>query len=148
MTSLALRRGLRYPQDLFWGIWGSLQDTVSPPLPLNGHAKMWWCQHGVDMMTTSYFVTTSRGLYAGFPRIDAADTTGWCWRAEAKGGGHAGGGHCHSRRTQNGACDAGRGRVQLDLVAAAAPLACSVWPHRRLRCMQPLLGRGMGVVMP
>jgi len=70
-------------------------------------------------------VSTSWGLYARFPRIDAAAADGWCWRAEVKVGGHAGGRHCRSRWTRNGARDAGRGRVWVDLVAAAA-LACSV----------------------
>ena len=63
--------------------------------------------HSVDIV---HRVDITGPIYARFPCIDAADADGWCWRAEVKGGGHAGGRHCRSRRIQNGDRDAERGR--------------------------------------
>ena len=103
-------------------------------------------------------VSTSRGLHMPDSLVSTPPTPlagAWCC-LEAKGRGHAGGVPCRSRRTRNGARDAGRAgslaEYELICMFAAAALACSVLASLALALhasMQPsLLGHGMGVVRP
>ena len=87
---------------------------------------------------------TFRGLNALYRRrISAA--VGWCWSAEAKGRADAVETDAAQQRSRRTA----RQRYELIWLLQQRLRAVS-WPHSHchLRCMQPLLSHGMGVVTP
>ena len=102
-----------------------------------------WCGVCVDITGGLWRDSrTFRGLNALYRRrISAA--VGWCWSAEAKGRADAVETDAAQQRSRRTA----RQRYELIWLLQQRLRAVS-WPHWRLRCMQQLLGHGMGVVRP
>ena len=130
--------------------WGTLNDIGSPTPPLNGNAKKWRCA-GVCLSISS------RGAFARISHISdfgaiMPETLGESTPPSATTGA------CAQRRKarqtpetdiQQRSRRRARQSREYELICLLQQRLRAVsWPHLRLRCMQPLLSHGMGLVKP